>query len=156
MISMYVKWLLSLGYLGAFLGPFIGAFTFYIVPWPILIFALGHLLDPLLVSLLGATGASFGVTLYYLVGVGVRKILPSRLEKYLEAGQSYIKKYGALAIFLFAITPLPDEIVWIPVGIMRYDTRKAFAACWLGKFVLISLIAFSGHYGMKWMLNFLH
>ncbi|MEM2094012.1 MAG: hypothetical protein QXI32_01790, partial [Candidatus Bathyarchaeia archaeon] len=68
--------LLSLGYLGAFIGPLIGVFTFYLVPWPLLIFALGHILDPTLVAVLGALGATLGTATYYLVGQGIRRILP--------------------------------------------------------------------------------
>jgi len=148
-------WLLSLGYIGAFLGPLVGVFTFYLVPWPFLIFALGHLLNPFLVALLGATGATLGTSLYYLVGEGICRILPSRLKEYLEKGQVYLKKYGALAIFLFAALPLPDEVIWVPVGCLRYDVRRALIACWLGKFVLIATIAFAGYYGIGEIMQFL-
>ncbi len=118
-----------LGYFGAFLGPLIGAFTFYLSPWPFLIFAMGHILNPLLIALIAASGATIGTTLYYLVGEGICKILPSKMKPYLKKGQGYLEKYGALAIFFFAITPLPDEIIWIPVGCMKYNVHKAVIAC---------------------------
>jgi len=142
-----------LGYLGAFIGPLIGVFTFYLAPWPILIFALGHLLDPTLVAILGASGATLGTALYYVVGQGICRILPSKVKRYLDKGQIYINKYGAVAIFVFAASPLPDELIWIPVGCMRYDPRKALVACWLGKFVLMAVISYSGYFGIKGLLN---
>ncbi|MEM2922001.1 MAG: VTT domain-containing protein [Candidatus Bathyarchaeia archaeon] len=145
--------LLSLGYLGAFIGPLIGVFTFYLVPWPLLIFALGHILDPTLVAALGASGATLGTATYYLVGQGIRRILPEKAKLYLERGQVYLSKYGAIAVFLFAASPLPDELIWIPVGCMRYDPRKALVACWLGKFVLMAVISYSGHFGIKGILE---
>ncbi len=149
-----VHWLFSLGYLGAFLGPLIGVFTFYLAPWPLLIFALGHFLNPALVAVLGATGATLGTALYYIVGEGICRILPERAKEYLEKGQKYLTKYGAIAIFVFAASPLPDELVWIPVGCMHYDVKKALVACWLGKFLLIAAIAFAGHFGLRGILGF--
>ncbi|MFH0749281.1 MAG: VTT domain-containing protein [Candidatus Bathyarchaeota archaeon] len=147
-------WLVSLGYLGAFIGPLIGVFAFFLFPWPVLIFSLGYLLNPLVVALLGATGATLGTTLYYLVGEGICKILPSKVKTYLSRGQKYLEKYGALAIFFFAVTPLPDEIMWIPVGCMKYNVRKAIIACWLGKFILMAAISFTGYYGFQQFLGF--
>lgn len=147
-------WLLTLGYLGAFLAPLIGVFTYYFLPWPLLIFSLGAILNPFVVAIFGATGASLGTYLYYFLGVGIEKFLPEKFKRGVEKGKKYIKKYGTLAIFFFAITPLPDEIVWIPIGIMKYDKRKAMISCWLGKFILISFISFSGSFGLQYILNF--
>jgi len=104
---------------------------------------------------IGFTGATVGTTLYYLMGEGIHKILPSKVQSYLERGQRYLEKYGALAIFFFAVTPLPGEIVWIPIGCMKYNMHKAIIACWLGKFILMASISFAGYYGLKQFLNFL-
>ena len=147
------EWLVTLGYLGAFLAPLIGVFTYYLLPWPLIIFLLGDLLNPLVVALLGATGATAGTYLYYFLGVGIEKILPERFKSGIEKGKRYIEKYGMLAIFFFAITPLPDEIVWIPVGIMGYDKRRAMVSCWLGKFILIAALSFAGFYGLQYILD---
>lgn len=146
-------WLISLGYLGALLGPFIGVFTFFLFPWPALIFSLGYLLNPLLVAVLGATGATLGTTIFYLTGERICKIISSKFRNYLEKGQGYLEKYGTLVIFFFAITPLPDEIIWIPIGCVKYNLRKAVIACWLGKFILMVAISFFGHYGIEFMFN---
>jgi uncharacterized membrane protein YdjX (TVP38/TMEM64 family) len=154
--SELVHWLVSLGYVGAFLGPLIGVFTFYLAPWPIMIFTLGYLLNPLAVAIVGATGATLGTAMYYLVGEGVYRILPSKVKQYLEKGQKFLVKYGDAAIFVFAISPLPDELVWIPVGALKYDPKRALVACWLGKFLLIAAIAFAGHLGINEILHFLN
>ena len=129
-------------------------FTFYLAPWPVLIFSAGYLLNPLLVAVIGATGATLGTTLYYLVGEGICKILPSKVRSYIERGQRYLKKYGVLAVFFFAVTPLPDEIIWVPIGCMKYNVHKAVIACWMGKFILMATLSFAGHYGLKQFLSF--
>ena len=147
------SWLISLGYFGAFLGPLIGVFTFFLFPWPLIIFYLGYTHNPLLVAILGATGATLGTSLYYLVGEGIYRVLPLRLKPYLEKGQVYLRKYGVLAVLFFAALPLPDEIVWIPIGILRYNIRKAIVACWIGKLLFMLVISFAGYYGIKGILN---
>jgi uncharacterized membrane protein YdjX (TVP38/TMEM64 family) len=151
-----LEWLEALGYFGAFIAPLIGVFTYYLLPWPIVIFALGGTpsFNPLLIAVLGATGAVAGTYLYYFLGVGIERILPERLKSGIEKGKKYIDRYGMIAIFFFAITPLPDEIVWIPIGIMGYDKRKAMISCWLGKFILIAAISFAGFYGLQYILDF--
>lgn len=116
---------------------------------------MGNLLNPLMVALIGATGATLGTLLYYVLGEGVYKILPSKAKSYLEKGHRYLTKYGAIAIFVFAVLPLPDEIVWIPIGAIKYNVQKATIACWLGKFILMSAISFAGYYGMDQLLSFL-
>ncbi len=42
-------------------------------------------------------------------------------------------KYGPATIFLFALTPLPDDLLFIPLGVMRYPFWKAFIPALFGK-----------------------
>jgi membrane protein DedA with SNARE-associated domain len=149
------EWLVDLGYIGAFIAPLLGVFTYYLLPWPLIIFALGNIIDPILVALIGASGATLGEFLYYFIGSGISRILPEKLEVYVNKGKTYLEKYGPIAVFIFALLPLPDEVIWIPIGILNYDKRKAFISCWLGKFILIALIAFAGYYGLQYIRDFI-
>jgi membrane protein DedA with SNARE-associated domain len=54
------------------------------------------------------------------------------------------KKLGPIAIFVFALTPLPDDLLFIPLGIMRYGVLRAFIPALLGKFFSNLIIAYSG------------
>jgi membrane protein DedA with SNARE-associated domain len=54
------------------------------------------------------------------------------------------KKFGPIVIFLFALTPLPDDLLFIPLGIMRYGLLRAFIPALLGKFASNLVIAYSG------------
>jgi membrane protein DedA with SNARE-associated domain len=148
--------LISLGYLGAFIAPLLGVFTYYLLPWPLVIFALGFSkeFNPIAVALLGASGAALGESLYYFVGSGISRILPEKLNLYVNKGRVYLEKYGPVAVFFFALTPLPDEVIWIPIGMLNYDKRKALISCWLGKFLLTAAIAFAGHYGLNYIRDF--
>ena len=52
--------------------------------------------------------------------------------------------YGPVLVFLFALTPLPDDLLFIPLGISRYNFVKVFIPCLLGKIIMAYLIAYSG------------
>jgi len=55
-----------------------------------------------------------------------------------------IGKYGALAVFLFALTPLPDDIIYIPIGLAGFDLIKFMFANALGKIILSWIVAYGG------------
>ena len=64
-----------------------------------------------------------------------------------------IKKYGVIVIFIFAATPLtPDDILWIPLGIMGYPKLRALIAAILGKITLNLLYAYTGFFGMELLM----
>jgi len=54
------------------------------------------------------------------------------------------KRFGLPAIFIFALTPLPDDLLFIPLGLMRYSLWRALLACVAGKFAMSLIIAYVG------------
>ena len=61
--------------------------------------------------------------------------------------------YGPIAIFFFALTPLPDDILFIPLGIMRYNLIKAFIPCFFGKLLMTFILAYSGQISFELVKN---
>jgi membrane protein DedA with SNARE-associated domain len=53
-------------------------------------------------------------------------------------------RFGTPAIFIFALTPLPDDLLFIPLGLMHYNLWKAFAVCATGKFLMALIITSAG------------
>jgi hypothetical protein len=102
--------------------------------------------DPLYLSLLGATGATGGrFLLTYMSSVG-RKFIGEQRKTSLDAIGQYLKnkRYGFFLIsFLFAIGPLPSNILFITYGIIKARTVGMFVGFWLGRviayFVMISV-----------------
>jgi membrane protein DedA with SNARE-associated domain len=47
-----------------------------------------------------------------------------------------LKKWAMLILFVVAATPLPDEPVVIPLGLIRYNPAKLFLAYFAGKLVI--------------------
>jgi membrane protein DedA with SNARE-associated domain len=50
--------------------------------------------------------------------------------------QRLLGKYGWLGAFLAALTPIPDELVYIPLGIAKYSPWRFASAIFSGKFIL--------------------
>jgi len=135
------------GYAGAFLISIFGNFTiFFPVPFTITIYAFGATLNPLLLGLVCGIGSTVGEFSAYLVGVGGRKVIEGRYEERLESAKRLIQRYGATIIFLFALLPLPDDIILIPLGVLRYDLKKALGAMFLGKTIMLTFVAYAGRY----------
>ena len=133
------------GYLGVFIISFVGSVSvIFPIPYTIVIFLLGSVLNPVFIAISGGLGAALGEFSGYAIGYyGNSKISKERRKK-MGFMVKVFDKYGPLAIFLFALTPLPDDLLFIPLGIMRYSFLKAFIPAILGKTLMTFIIAYSG------------
>ena len=57
-----------------------------------------------------------------------------------------VKRYGGGAVFIAAATPVPDDLVYIPLGLAKYNPKRFFLATLSGKFVLSYIIVIASHY----------
>ncbi|MDI6825792.1 MAG: VTT domain-containing protein [Candidatus Aenigmarchaeota archaeon] len=151
--SFVNKW----GYLGIFIVSLVSsASIIFPVPSFVILFSFGAIFNPLLVAIVGALGASIGNTTSYILGLGGKEILEDKYEKKLEKIKDTFKKYGApFWIILVNATPLPDDIVGIFCGIIRYDFRRYFLYMFIGEVILALLLSYSGYYSINWVLEFL-
>ena len=151
-----VEWMknfaLQYGYFGIFLISFLGATSVFIpIPYTVVIFTLGGLqtFDPLWIAVAAGTGAAIGEFSGYLIGFGGRRVIGEKYKKKMEFLTKLFKKFGPIVIFVFALTPLPDDLLFIPLGIMRYSLLKAFIPALLGKFLSNLIIAYSGRLSLQ-------
>jgi len=153
--------LIGLGYLGAFLSGVLGTSSFMISIFPpqVVVFlmsapALGF--NPLLVGILAGLGAGMGQYFHYYIGEGGRFLLSEKRRASMDKWEARIDKYGVLLIFLFAVTPLtPDDLIWIPLGMMKYPKLKALVSAILGKTIMLVLCAYGGYYGIDLIQKYL-
>lgn len=144
------------GYLGIFLISLFGAMSILVpIPYTIVIFILGasSSFDPLLIAVAAGLGSAIGEFSGYLLGVGGRKIIGDKYMKKVDFITKLFKKYGSVAIFIFALTPLPDDLLFIPLGVMRYSFLHAFIPAVLGKFFSNLVIAYSGRLSLDIVKN---
>ena len=137
----------SYGYTGAFVVSIFGNFTLFLpIPYALTIYAFGATLDPLLLGVVCGLGSTIGEFSAYLIGRGGRELIEKNYGRRLEGAKTLILRHGMLAIFLFALTPLPDDLILIPLGMLKYSLRKALAAAFLGKVMMCVAIAYAGRF----------
>jgi len=119
--------------LGFGLIPFAGPSNLFIASNWVLV--LGVTDPPTLVAIgfLVAIGASVAKSVHYMVTFFVSQHLSEKRRMRLDAEAQKVKRWAFLLLFLAAATPIPDEPVVIPLGLMKYSLAKFFTAFFLGK-----------------------
>jgi membrane protein YqaA with SNARE-associated domain len=141
---------LQFGYLGVFIISFIGSISIiFPIPYTIVIYILGGFLDPIFVAISGGLGSALGEFSGYAVGYYGRNVISKERQRKMDYMMKVFAKYGPAAIFLFALTPLPDDLLFIPLGIMRYPFWKAFIPALLGKTLMTFILAYSGQQSIQ-------
>lgn len=90
-------------------------------------------------AIAGGLGSALGELTGYVVGYGTKKIAEERQLDLLNNINGFGKlileneKRTPLYIFLFALTPLPDDILFLPLGMIKYPFWKCIIPGWLGK-----------------------
>ena len=102
--------------------------------------------DILTLSVVGATGALIGRIILMYVSRFFSRFMGTERKSSLDTLAEYMKKkkYGYFsASFIFAITPLPSNLLFMAYGIMRVKNISLFAGFWLGRavayYVMISI-----------------
>jgi len=146
------------GYFGSFfLSLLSNLILFAPIPYLLMIFWLSTSpsVDPILIGVSSALGATFGKVMVYYIGRGSRRLLDEKERKDLEFARLITERYGMIAIFFFAATPSPDDALYIPLGMMGYNVLKFFISCLFGKILLTLVVSFGGHYSIGWMSSLL-
>ena len=145
-----LNWAMKWGYLGAFVVSVVANATIILpVPYALAIFTLGTVLNPLILGLVGGLGAAIGELTGYALGAAWRTVLDEEKKAKFEAAKKLLDKSAALAIFVFSATPLPVDVISIPVGMIGYPLWKTFLAFLTGKTVLCLTLAYSGQLFMR-------
>ena len=140
----------NLSYLGIFLLLIAMNASPILMPptWIVLssFYTLDHRFDILWLSIVGATGALIGRMILMLISRFFRRFMGTERKSSLDVLADFLKKkkYGYFsASFLFAMTPLPSNMLFMAYGIMRVKNISLFAGFWLGRviayYVMISI-----------------
>jgi uncharacterized membrane protein YdjX (TVP38/TMEM64 family) len=96
------------------------------------------------IGFLVAIGAALAKSIHYLVTFFIRGHLSQSRQKRLDADAAKVKRWAFLLLYVAAATPIPDEPVVIPLGLMKYSISKFFTAFFLGKLSITIIGAFLG------------
>ena len=159
------SWLLDfsllLGYPGAFLISAIGNATI-LVPFPYVgvAFILGGLrdeltlafvFDPWLIGIVSGIGAMIGEMTGYFIGYGGGRLID---EDQTSAFKSFVDSHPRatpIVVWFLAATPIPDDVLVIPLGAARYSWWKVALVQLIGKTMFLMGISWSGRIGLDFV-----
>lgn len=133
----------EIGYIGLALAGFLGSLIPFI-PLPAFFFlatmAVGQQFDIHIMVIIFAICTTSAKQIIFAVSYGGRKIIAEKTRKRIKPFERLVKRYGAAAAFIAAATPIPDDFVYVPLGLARYNPAKFFIATLAGKIILSYII----------------
>jgi len=111
--------------------------------------------DPLSIGFLVALGSTSAKLIHYIVSFFIGKRLGEKRRKRLDAAVIKLRRWAFLALFIAAATPIPDEPVIIPLGLMRYSPVKFALVFFSGKLLVGVFGAYMGGFGEQFLGGYL-
>jgi membrane protein YqaA with SNARE-associated domain len=153
------------GYQGSLIVSFLGNATI-LFPFPYIgvPFILGglrdgltneFLFDPWLVGLVSGFGAMLGELTGYAIGYGGGSLI--EVEKR-NSFRDFVQRYPRLTpivLWFLAATPIPDDVLVVPLGAAKYPWWKVAIPQLVGKSMFLMAIAWTGRLGLAWIGDFL-
>ena len=139
----------EVGYLGLAIVSFFGSLIPFVpIPSFVLVatMAVGEQFDIHVLVLIAALTSTAAKQIIFYVSYGGRKIISEKTKQRMKPFQKLVKRYGGSAAFVAAATPIPDDLVYIPLGLAKYNPKRFFVATLLGKIVLYYVIVLISHY----------
>ena len=122
-------------------------------------YSLNDQLNPLLLSIIGATAAIAGRLLLLQLSTFGRKTINDQRKNSLEKLRKYLEKtrYGYfIGTLLFALLPLPSNMLFISYGLINAKSISIIVGFWLGRFLVYIIMIYVSYYffnSFKEMLN---
>ena len=135
--------------------------VFLIFPYALIVLQIGTLnaaqgiYFPLFIGIISGFGAGVGEVTSYIVGrlfTKSDKLVSSELGQKFDRMRKTFEDHPKsipFIIYLFALTPLPDDAILVPFGVMKYSYWKTIIPCMLGKMSLCILLAYLGFFVTK-------
>lgn len=149
----------DIGYIGLALVSFFGSLIPF-VPLPSFIFlttmAAGDKFNIHYLVLISAITSTVAKQIIFFISYGGRKIMTDKTRARMKPFEKLVKRYGAAAAFVAAATPIPDDLIYVPLGLARYNPVRFFISTFVGKIVLGYVVVLLSHFfGMAYVEPFL-
>ncbi|TFG30655.1 hypothetical protein EU527_14270 [Candidatus Thorarchaeota archaeon] len=164
-IVLVYNWLLDIallmGYVGNFLIAVIGNSTVLLpIPYMGVTFILSGLQDdisgqflfnPWLVGLVSGFGAMLGEMVTYLIGYCSGHLIEEEQRNSFREYVSAHPKATPLVLWFLAVTPIPDDVLVLPLGAAKYSWWKVAIAQLIGKSMFMIGVAWAGRFGLEFI-----
>ncbi len=144
-----------LGSVNPVLASFAIAFVSNVIPYmtvPYLVVIAGFgamkssMFEKFLIGIGGGLGAAVAKMVVFYIGGLVHHALSEETKENLDIFVRAFRRSMFVAIFLFAALPLPDDVLYIPLGVAGYSPVLFFIAVSLGKIVLTLAAVYFGYF----------
>jgi membrane protein YqaA with SNARE-associated domain len=101
---------------------------------------------PIVVAFVASLGCLVGEMGGYALGRGASALVSEERSQNLNKYQLFLidhPKTAPILIFIFGFTPLNDDFITIPLGIIKYSFAKTVFWCWLGKLGLMLVFSYN-------------
>ncbi|MHA1241258.1 MAG: VTT domain-containing protein [Promethearchaeota archaeon] len=118
----------------------------FVVCFSSLPFLQTNIFIPVIVALIASLGSLVGELGGYFVGRGASAFISEEQSQNLKKYQKFLFEHPKTApfmIYIFGFTPLNDDFITIPLGILKYSLFKTIFWCWLGKLSLMLVFAYN-------------
>lgn len=127
----------------AFAVSFIGSLLAFIpIPYFPLLATLALTYEPIQLILAASIGSALGKFIIFMVSYWGGKKVGEERRRRMGPLIEIAKKYGGILVFIAAATPVPDDVIFVPLGILKYKPSHFFAWLLLGKVVINGIIVF--------------
>lgn len=139
----------EIGYLGLALISFFGSLIPF-VPLPSFILlatmSAGEKFNIHVLALIAAITSTVAKQIIFLISYGGRRIIAEKTRARMRPFEKLVKRYGAAAAFVAAATPIPDDLIYVPLGLAKYNPLRFFISTLVGKIVLCYVIVLLSHF----------
>ncbi len=142
-IFLFITDMISQGYVGLFIIcfainmiPFLSPSNMVLSGAAVLTFSIMGpvgLTEAVLIGIVVAITATLAKLIHFYVVRGSRVILSEERLNSLDSEKQRVEKWGALALFIAAASPVPDDPLIVYVGLTKYSTLKFLISYFTGK-----------------------
>lgn len=100
--------------------------------------------NPLVLGLAVAMASSMAKMVHFYTAYYAGGSLSEERKRRLQGYGRRIERWGVLAAFVAAVSPLPDDPVVVPLGLMRYNPAKFLLGFFCGKIIVTTAGAYIG------------
>ena len=147
---------LSYGYMGIFgLSLIMSLLVFVPMPYFIPIVVASIIFDPSAVALFSAAGATLAKTTIFRAAYLGRRFVGEETQRRLRPFKKLVARYGWIAAFFAAVTPVPDDVIYIPLGFAKYSLWRFVVATFIGKLIFTLFITWGARFAIGYVQLFI-
>lgn len=148
-IILFISEMISQGYFGLLLICFLINMIPFLSPSNMVLAGAAMLLlpsfNPIIVGIIVAISATTAKLIHFYVVRGSRVVLSDERLASLDSEKQRVEKWGAIALFIAAASPVPDDPLIVYVGLTKYNSIKFILSYFIGKVTVTIFGALIGY-----------